>query len=322
MSTAGRAAVVGTASALVAACLFAMLGPFARFATEAGVDGIAFTMWRAMLGAVALAVGVALRGGLGASRAALAGLDRHSRISLAVAAVMGLTLNAAIFTAYERIPIALALILFYTYPAGVATVDVLLGRERLTPLRAASLGLASGGVVLVLAGGLGPDGGEGVEPLGVLLALSAAASQVVFITVSRTGYRSVPADTSIVLILGTSAVGALVLAPLAGQWDALLVPLASLDPWPVLLLAGVASAGISSILFLTSIRLLGGTRTGILMLAEPVIGAVLAALWLGEALVPLQGVGGVLVLAGATILQLRSAPDHAPVTEDGAAPLA
>jgi len=305
----------------VAASLFGMLGPLSRFGAEAGVEGIAFTLWRALFGAAALGIGVVLRGGLADSWRALAGLDARGRGALLLVSLMGLTLNAAIFTAFGRIPIALALMLFYTYPAGVAFVDVLLGRERATLTRVAALTLASGGVVLVLLGGLDLEAGITPDAIGILLALSAAASQVVFVTVSRTGYRLVPADTATGIILFVSVIGALPLAFLVGQGSGVVAPLQSLDPWPVLLFAGVVCAGLTSLLFLTAIRMIGGTRTGILMLIEPVVGVALAGLWLGETLAPIQAVGGALVLAGAMILQLSSAPSHEPITEEGASPV-
>ena len=123
------------------------------------------------------------------------------------------------------------------------------------------------------------------------------------------------------LILVVSVVGGSVLAVIAGQADGLTAPLRSMDPWPVLFLAGVVAAGVSSVLFLTAIRTIGGTRTGILMLWEPVVGVILAALWLGEALSPIQGAGGALVLLGAVVLQVRSDPDLEPVVEAGAGPV-
>jgi drug/metabolite transporter (DMT)-like permease len=317
-----RDLAVGTASAVVAATLFAMLGPLARFGAEAGVDGVAFTAWRAMLGIAFLGVLIAIRGTVGRSVAALRGLSGRGRASLALAALMGLTLNASIFTAFGLIPIALALMLFYTYPAGVVVIDVLLGRERLTASRIIALLLASAGVVLVLLGGIDPTTGFVFNPLGVVLGLCAAASQVVFVTVSRNGYRSVPADAATLVILTGSAVGAVAIALVIGQTDDLFRPFRSLDPLPILLVAGVLAAGLSSLLFLTAIRRLGGTRTGILMLLEPVIGALLAGLWLGEALAPVQLLGGALVLLGALVLQLRSEPDLEPVVEAGAGPVA
>lgn len=315
-----RDIAIGTASAIVAATLFGMLGPLARFGAEAGVDGVAFTAWRALLGVAFLGTLIALRRGFGTSLAAVRGLSGRGKASLALAALMGLTLNAAIFTAFGLIPIALALMLFYTYPAGVVVVDVALGRERITPWRVLALALASAGVALVLLGGVDPSAGFTFNPLGVVLGLCAAASQIVFVSVTRNGYPSVPADAATLVILSFSVVGAAAIAVVIGQTEDLFTPFRSLDPLPILLAAGVLAAGLSSLLFLTAIRRLGGTRTGILMLFEPVVGALLAGLWLGETLAPVQFAGGGLVLLGAFVLQLRSDPELDPV-QGGASPV-
>jgi len=316
-----RSFVVGSLSALVAASLFGMLGPLSRFGAEAGVDGIAFTAWRAILGAAFLGLLIVARRRAGSSLAAIRGLSRRGRLALATAALMGAVLNISMFTAFGLIPIALTLMLFYLYPAGVVVIDILLGHEQLSAPRLVALALSFGGVVLVLAGGMDAGGGIAIAPLGILLGLVAAACQVVFITVSRGGYASVPADAATLVILAGSVTGASTVALIAGQGAGLATPLHSLDPWPVLLLAGVAAAGVSSLLFLTAIRLIGGTRTGILMLFEPVVGVILAAVILGEALAGIQALGGLLVLAGALILQLRSAPATEPIAETDAGPV-
>ena len=49
------------------------------------------------------------------------------------------------------------------------------------------------------------------------------------------------------------------------------------------------------------------------MLWEPVVGVALAALLLGESLLPLQVAGGALVVGAALILQLTSDPATEPV---------
>ena len=315
-----RTLVSGTLAAVVAASLFGMLGPLARFGAEAGVNGVAFTSWRAALGVTFLAVLIVARRRAGASVRAIRGLDGRGRAALAVAALMGLALNAAVFSAFERIPIALALMLFYTYPAGVVAVDAILGRETITPPRVAALLLSTTGVLLVLAGGTGGDGGA-VDPVGVALGLGAAAAQVVFVSISRDGYRAAPADAATLVILSASMIGGVLLAVAIGQGDSLVAPLRSLAPWPAVLLAGVVAAGLSSLLFLTAIRLIGGTRTGILMLFEPVVGVILAALLLSESLAPVQLLGCALVLVGALVLQVRSAPHRTPLVEEGAGPV-
>ena len=317
-----RDLLIGTLSAVVAASLFGMLGPLARFGAEAGVTGVAFTGWRATMGVLFLALLITLRGESGSSIAALRDLRPRGKVTLAVAALMGVTLNASMFSAFGMISIALVLMLFYTYPAGVVVVDLVLGRERLSPARVVALALSFAGVALVLAGGMDTSSGIVVNPLGIALSLGSAVSQVVFVSISRGGYASVPAPAATLVILGTSMVGASMIAVLVGQGGGLVAPLMSLDPWPYLLLAGVVAAGVSSLLFLTAIRRIGGTRTGILMLLEPVVGVILAALWLGEALLPVQLVGGGLVLAGALVLQLASQPANEPIAETDASPVA
>jgi drug/metabolite transporter, DME family len=315
-----RSLPLGTLSAVVAATLFGMLGPLSRFGADAGVGGVAFTAWRAILGAAFLAVLVTIRGEARGSVGAIRALPPRGRAALAVAALMGVALNVSIFTAFGLIPIALALMLFYTYPAGVVLVDLALGHERLSRSRIAALLLSFGGVVLVLAGGMEAPAAR-VEPLGILLGLAASLSQVVFVTVSRGGYSSVPAPAATLTILATSVVGASAIAVFTGAAADLAAPLRSLDPWPVLGVAGIVAAGVSSLLFLVSIRAIGGTRTGILMLLEPVVGVILAAWWLGEALLPVQLAGGALVLAGALVLQLRAAPETEPIAETDASPV-
>ncbi len=316
-----RAPLTGTLAAVVAASLFGMLGPLARFGADAGVGGVAFTAWRALLGVAFLGLLIASRGAARSSLAAVRGLPGRGRASLGIAALMGVTLNVSIFSAFGLVPIALALMLFYLYPAGVVVVDLVLGRERLSASRLAALLLSFGGVVLVLAGGMEDASGAPLSLLGIALGLAAAASQVVFMTVSRGGYSSVPADAATLVILSTSVVGAALIAILAGQGPDLLVPLGDPGSWPVILVAGVAAAGVSSLLFLTAIRGIGATRTGILMLLEPVVGVLLAALLLGESLAPIQVVGGALVLVGALVLQVRSAPELEPIAETDAGPV-
>jgi drug/metabolite transporter (DMT)-like permease len=75
----------------------------------------------------------------------------------------------------------------------------------------------------------------------------------------------------------------------------------------MLLFTGLFAAAIPSIMFLTGIRLVGGTRAGILMLFEPVVGVALAALLLDEHLAPIQVLGGIAILAAALILQRSAA---------------
>ena len=124
-----------------------------------------------------------------------------------LASCMGLTLNLAMFSAFGLIPIALALMLFYTYPAGVVVVDVAMGHERITPRGSRRSACRRSAWCSSSSAGFDPAAAAPIQPLGVVLGLTAAAAQVVFVTVSRHGYRSVPADGATLINIGVSLVG-------------------------------------------------------------------------------------------------------------------
>jgi len=308
MSPSTRSPIVGVAVVLTAASLFGTLGPLSRFAYDAGMQPLAFVAWRSAIGFLATGAFVAWRiGRRGRRLTRLVDLDGRARASLGIAAVMGFTLNLCMFIAFDRITVALALLGFYTYPVLVAGGNVALGRERLDRPRIVALVLAVSGMVAVVASQLDPATGIDFDGLGVGLALGAALSQAVFVLLSRSGYRRVPADQAMAVVLAVTVVCGIALAVVTGALSTLAYPLGAPSVLPLLGFTGLFAAAIPSMLFLTGIRLVGGTGAGILMLFEPVVGVVLAAWLLGEGLAPVQVLGGLAILAAALILQ-RAAP--------------
>ena len=292
---------------LGAATLFGTLGPLSRFAYEAGMEPAAFVAWRALIGVGGTLAFVVWRLARGSVRLVHLGtLPRRVQLTLFVAGVTGFTLNLCMFIAFDRITVALALLGFYTYPALVAIANVVLGRERLDTPRVVALGLALLGMVAVVASQLDPSAGIRFDALGFGLALAAALSQMVFVIISRDGYREVPTEQAMTTVLLVTVVGATALAVMTGNADSLALPVQEPSILPLLLFTGIFAAAIPSLAFLTGIRVIGGTRAGILMLFEPVVGVVLAAWLLGEALAPIQLVGAIAILAAAVILQRGS----------------
>ena len=291
-----------------AAALFGTLGPLSRFAYDAGMEPLAFVAWRAIIGGLATAAFVVWRlRRSGASLVSLSSIAPRARVLLAVAALTGFTLNAAMFIAFDRITVALALLGFYTYPAIVAVVAVALGRERLDVPKGIALGLAMIGMVAVVAAQLDSAEGIAFDGLGFGLAIGAALSQAVFVTISRDGYRAVPTDVAMTVILATTIACCLVLVLATGGGAALAFPVSNPSVLPLLAFTGLFAAAIPSLAFLTGIRLIGGMRAGILMLFEPVVGVLLAAWLLAEGLRPIQVAGGLAILAAAIVLQRSTA---------------
>ena len=299
-----RSASLGIAIVLGSAALFGMLGPLARFAYAAGMEPLSFVAWRAGFGLAGLALFAAWR----VHRSGIAfvrpwRLSRRGRVSLLVAALAGFTLNLAMFMAFDRITVALALLGFYTYPAIVAAAAVALGRERLDRSRAVALALAVGGMLLVVASQLDAAAGIRLDALGLGLAFGAAVSQTVFVLVSRDGYRELPVEQAIAVVMLVTVICSTVLATSVGATGALSLPLREPAVLPLLAFTGIFAAAIPSLGFLSGIRAIGGMRAGILMLFEPVVGVVLAAWLLAETLRPIQLVGAAAILLAAMVLQ-------------------
>lgn len=306
-----RSALVASLLVLVAATLFGSLGVLSRTAYAAGLVPFAFVAWRAFVGAVGT-WGVVAAGTSPGLR--LRDLRGRQAAAFAVAAVAASTLNLAMFLAFERATVALVLLGFYTNPALIAVGSAVLGHERLDRPRLGALGLALAGMAAVVLGGMSGADGSG-DPSGILLALGAAASQAVFVLVSRGGYREVAADRAMGGILVVAAVSAAALVLVTAGTDALLLPLREPAILPLLVFTGLFAAALPSFLFLSGIRRLGGVRTGILMLWEPVVGVALAAALLAEAVTPVQALGGAAILAAAFLLQ-RSAPTSEPLVAE------
>jgi drug/metabolite transporter (DMT)-like permease len=77
--------------------------------------------------------------------------------------------------------------------------------------------------------------------------------------------------------------------------------------WMFFFYLGVVATVLPFALYLASLRHLEASRSSLTSILEPVVAASVAWLWLGQALWPLQIVGGIAVLAGVVMLQLESA---------------
>jgi drug/metabolite transporter (DMT)-like permease len=271
--------------------------------------------WRALIALGGLVLFVAWRVRRGATRLVrLGSLSPRVRGSLLLAALMGFTLNLGMFLAFDRITVALALLGFYTYPAMVAIANAALGRERLDQTRILALGLALCGMMAVVASQLDPASGIRFDAIGLGLAIGAAVSQTVFVVISRDGYREVPTEQAMTVVLLVTVLGAGILAVATGDGGTLGYPGSEPSVVPLLLFTGIFAAAIPSLGFLAGIRAIGGTRAGILMLFEPVVGVALAAWLLGEVLVPIQVVGAAAILGAAVVLErgAREEPGATP----------
>jgi len=307
----------GVALVAVSAIGFGLSGPLARAAGDVGFTGTTFAFWRSAGSVAALAALLAIGVALGRlPRVPLRALRPMEWLQLLAMGLFVAGTTLGLFLGFERTTIALTLIVFYTYPIIVAIAAVRIYGEPLGLRRSGAILLASAGMVLVVLGPAASDS-NGADLLGVLFALAAAACQTGYALVASRGFSSVPSFQAATLLRGFSLLAYVVLlVPLVlliGDGDRLLDPLTGIDAWVLIVLAGVFSAALPTAGLVAGYRRVGPTRGAVLMLLEPVTGALLAALLLAEQPAPVQLAGGLLVLTGAALVQLApSRHAHTP----------
>src|ERR687895_324558 len=157
----------GTLLCLASGAAFGAMAVFGKLAYGEGATVGTLLAARFVL-AAALFWALILAGGAAHEVRALRGRDIAAGLALGAC---GYAIQAGCyFAALERIDASLLSLLLYTFPAMVASAAVALGRERIDGRRLAALGLASGGLVLVVAAA----GAGALDPLGAALGLGAA----------------------------------------------------------------------------------------------------------------------------------------------------
>ena len=278
-----------------------------------GFTSVSFAIWRAVASLLALLVLLGVGLAMARTRATpWAAVSRLERLQLAAMGVFVAGTTLTLFWAFERTTIALALIVFYTFPVMVAVAAVPLYSEHLERQRLAAIGLATVGMVLLLLAPAFTAGALGLDLPGVLFALGAAGFQTAYALVAGRGFASVPALQASTLLRGVAVLFyGFILVPLVivlGEGSTLLDPVGSIEAWLLILTAGIIGAALPTVLLVAGYRRVGPTRGAVLMLVEPVIGVLLAALLLAERPEPVQLLGGLLVLTGAALVQLARSP--------------
>jgi drug/metabolite transporter (DMT)-like permease len=290
----------GFGFAVLAAASFGMSGTLASGLMDTGWSPAALVLCRITVGALVLVVPalLALRGRWHLLRAGAGLVTAYGAI-----AVAGCQL--AYFSAVDRLPVAIALLVEYAAP--VLVVGWLWARHRQRP----SAQTVGGTVVAVVGLMLVLDvlSAGSVDGIGVLWALGATVGCAFFFLVSAGDGRGLP---PIVLAAGGLVVGAVGLA-LAGLLGLVTMSATTADttyrstpvPWwlPVLAL-GVVTAAVAYVAGILASRSLGARMASFAALMEVLFAIVFAWLLLGQLPHGLQLVGGVLVLAGVVLVKL------------------
>lgn len=270
----------------------------ARLAFDHGVSVSTAVLFRS--GATALVVALIVRW----YRVPVALTTGQRRALLKIGLLVGVQ-SLCLYSAVARLPVALALLAFNTYPLWTALWSRLLYRERaearvLRAMPVMLLGLALALDVVGAASGLGASAHWDRIGAGVAFALVAAAA--FGLALVWTQHETVGLDGRVRTAVTMGLVALLALVGVAAQ-GGIHLPHASAGWWGLLGLTFLY--GTAFTVMFTVLPRLGVVGHSAIMNVEPIFALVLAWAVLGQAIAPVQVGGGLLVVATVMWLGLR-----------------
>jgi drug/metabolite transporter (DMT)-like permease len=274
---------MGVLLIVISAAAFGTLPILTRLAYRAGADPPTVLLLRYAIAAVVMVVMVVVRKTPLPRGRILFGL-----ILMGAVGYVGQSL--AYFTALTLASASLVALLLYLYPAIVTMLSALFFKERLTPVKLGALLLALVGTALTI----GPLGSGRVP--GILLALAAAVIYSGYILVGSRLIAHVNAIGASTTVITAAAIVYVGIVAVRGP----IFPHTFLG-WGVVVAIALVSTVLSIITFFAGLERIGPSKASTLSTLEPVVSVGLAILVLGEALNPLQVLGGVLILCAVLI---------------------
>jgi drug/metabolite transporter (DMT)-like permease len=262
---------------------------------DAGLTAPEVAAGRYLVAAPGFVIVLIASGGLpGISRRDLA---RIAAAGLLVVAVYHISLNLG----EERTTSGTAAVIIGTAPGMTLGLAIVLGLERFSAWRAAGLGLAFSGVVIVITQGSGQSFSlENAK--GPLLVLPAPLSFALYNVIVKplVGRIDAAAVSSAANLLGTLALlpllrtSSLDHARALGAWD-----------WTLVLYLGLICTLFAYNAWGLALRRLDASRAVAYLYGVPVLAVVIGALTLGESVTVWLALGAALVVGGVAVAQVR-----------------
>lgn len=270
----------------------------ARLAFNNGVDVATAVAFRSVITTLVVAALVFIQ------KVPVAFTARHRRFLPAIGLLIGVQ-SLCLYASVARLPVALALLAFNTYPLWTALWDWLIYRKQperavLVAMPVILVGLALALDVFGAASGLGAAGQWARIGAGVAFALMAGATFGMALVLTQHEAASLDGRVRTATTMGLAGLMALGGVAVQGGFH---LPQAALGWWGLGALTFLYGTGFT--IMFTVLPRLGVVGNSAIMNAEPIFALVLAWLILGQTIAPVQVAGGLLVVATVIALGLR-----------------
>lgn len=310
-----RVSTSGLVLAVLSALAFSSSGPFIKPLLEAGWSLGAALLVR--MGVAGLVLSPAL---VRAVRHQPGFLRRHWMLIVAFGLIPVLGCQLFFFSAMQRMPVAVALLIQYLAPVMLVAYVWLRTRRAPSALVLGGSAVAIVGLVLVV-----DISGASFDLLGTLLALAAAVCVCVYFVISERAGGDLP---PLALAAGGLLVGAAVMAVLCltGAMPFAAPPvsvvLAGVEvPWfvPLLWVAAVATT-VGYAFGVMAVPRIGSRVASFVGLSEVLFALGFAWLFLAEVPAPIQFAGGALILVGVVLVRADAKATGLPPKGEDEAP--
>ncbi len=229
---------------------------------------------------------------------------RH-RLVLPVIGALVAVQSFCLYSAVARLPVALALLAFNTYPLWTALWARVIYRHRaeafvLRAMPVMLVGLALALDVFGAASGLGASAHWQEIGTGVAFAITAAATFALAMVITQHEAADIDGRVRTAITLGTVTLLTSLLALLTGSGS---LPASATGWWGLLGLTFFYGTAFS--LMFSLLPRLGVVGNSAIMNVEPVCALVLAWLLLGQTIAPVQVAGALIVVGTVMVLGLR-----------------
>ncbi len=277
--------VFGHVVAVLASLFYATGTALAVLAYRGGANPLSVTTLRTGFALVAIFVLINATGGT----LRLAGRDR--RFVLALGLVLAIQ-SISHYVGIQRLPLALATLIFYLFPFYIALGAHLSGQDRITPGILAALAVAFCGLILVLDIG----GSMEIDVLGMLFALTGGLAFSVIVLTTQPILRRVADTRAVSFHLHVTTVAVFVLACIV--LDEFALPRTRTGWIAFLVVPFFYTAAVIAIYY--AIAAIGSVRMSLVTNLEPVAAIVFGFVLLDQTLNWLQ-LGGAALVVGAVI---------------------
>ena len=308
--------VAGLAIAVTSAAAFGLSGPFVKPLLEAGWSPAAAVAVRAGAGGLVLLPFSfpGLRQAAGAST----GPDerrRAWRLSVAFGVVAVAAMQLCYFSAVDRLPVGIALLIEYLGPVLLVAWTWSTTRRRPPAVTLSGAAVATGGLFLVLD----LTGASDLDPIGVAWATGAAVCLACYFALSaHGGGDALPAlaFTTVGLLVGSVTItvaGLTGLVPLTATTGDVDLLDATVPWWAPMAFVAVVSTAFAYVSGVRAAGLLGARVASFVGLVEVVFAVVVSWVLLDEVPTAIQAGGGALIVAGVVLVRAGEGDDDPAV---------